>query len=57
MSTTCLDCGVVIPRGPRCTEHARISARRHRNPIYDDPRWRRLRLRVLAEWRAQHGDV
>jgi 5-methylcytosine-specific restriction protein A len=46
-------CGVPSS-GPRCAAHA-LEHDATRRAVYDDTRWRRLRIRVLREWRLEHG--
>ncbi len=52
----CLDCSRPTI-GTRCPDHARVVANAHRRPLYSTPAWRRLRARVLADWRATNGNV
>lgn len=54
MMRPCVDCGEPTNEA-RCDVHGRqVEARRH-NPIYDDPRWKRLRKRVKARHIKRHG--
>lgn len=57
----CLTCGQLTTYGSRCEEHARQERnrqkRRRRVEDYDDPRWRALSAAILADHRAEHGDL
>ena len=48
MATTCLDCGRVIPRGPRCDRHRRLHDRDRRPPPS---------VRYGPDYRARHADA
>jgi 5-methylcytosine-specific restriction enzyme A len=51
---TCLPCVEVSPDA-YCPTHAKARDKQRRNPLYDDPRWRRLRKRAKARHIKRHG--
>lgn len=56
IARACLDCGTLIPAtANRCPEHTRAKAASYHKPMYDTPRWRRLRRTLIARHLRRFG--